>query len=258
MIDQEWLWNERSRLGPSSGTKDLIARELEVRSIERHVQDGMRVLDVGCGDGATLMRLAKNHSGEFLGIDPAEDMVKAALETNLREQYGPGRIWFEVGNVLTWEPRTTYDLILTQRCLINLPDVRRQQAAIRRILSWLKPGGKFLMCECVQEGLDGINDLRQKVGLPKIVPPEHNRYLVTRELRDLATWMWEEDQSAFVDMVEYPCSTYALASRVFNAKLAMDAGTDPDYDSPLNRTCLELPSIGHLGQNQCWVWQRVT
>ena len=55
------LWNARAALGAESGTRDLIAVELERRLIERYVTDGMHVIDVGCGNGETLIRLARRH-----------------------------------------------------------------------------------------------------------------------------------------------------------------------------------------------------
>ena len=50
-------WNSRAGLGLWAGTKDLIAKSLEIEAIASYVCDGMKVLDAGCGNGVTAIEL---------------------------------------------------------------------------------------------------------------------------------------------------------------------------------------------------------
>jgi cyclopropane fatty-acyl-phospholipid synthase-like methyltransferase len=49
------FWNSRAGLGQWAGSRDVIAKQLEVEAIATYVRDGMRVLEVGCGNGITAI-----------------------------------------------------------------------------------------------------------------------------------------------------------------------------------------------------------
>ncbi len=254
-------WNSRAGLGPTAGTQDLIAAELERRAIGRYVRDGMRVLDCGCGNGTTVLRLASEHRIEIVGIDSAVEMIAAAKQSITYHVMQPGEppgseIRFAVADVLTAEWGRPFDLVYSERLLINLPDWPTQRAAIERILSWLNPGGTALFVECSQEGLWGINQLRAMLGLPAITPPSHNLYLREDEMQVLANALGDAGTAWLVD-VEAPLSTYALCSRVLNAALAAEEGKQPDYNASINRLALKLPNVGYLGQNRMWEFRKI-
>lgn len=248
------MWNARAVLGERAGTQDLIAVELERRAIERHVRDGMRVLDVGCGDGGTAIRLGASRKIGIKGVDSAWAMIEMANRNKTLQPFNQ-HIEFVCADVEQMDLRSGYDLIYTQRLLINLGTWDRQRAMIIKMLSWLKPGGTLLMVECSQDGLDGVNELRRMVGLPAIVPPSHNRYLRDEEMlgfyRELVS---TTGLGAVEPMPLAICSTYALFSRIVNAKDAQRSGTPPKYDSSINKLALDLPNIGDLGQNRLWHW----
>ena len=71
------FWNGRAELGQLAGTRDVIAKQLEVDAISTYVRDGMRILEVGCGNGITAIVLARRHKVEILGIDFAAEMIAA-------------------------------------------------------------------------------------------------------------------------------------------------------------------------------------
>jgi SAM-dependent methyltransferase len=256
MTDQVSLWNARASLGPSAGTGDLIAAELERRAIAQHVKRGMRVLDVGCGNGTSALWLAYAFPIEMVGIDLSPSMIsEARMEASERVEESTIPVRFHNVGVLEAQWAEPFDLIYSQRCLINLPDWPTQRAAIERILSWLKPGGTYLAVECSQDGLDRTNAFRAAVELPPIIAPGHNVYLRDTEMCELGNELGTRD-IAWLPSLRAICSTYAFLSRVVNARLAADEGREPAYDSPINKLALNLPEIGIIGQNVCYEFRR--
>ena len=71
--------------------------------------DGARVLDVGCGTGATVTQLLSRGAGAVLGIDMSVPMIDAA---RARNQSLDAR--FEAGDVLDLQPSEPYDVIFSR------------------------------------------------------------------------------------------------------------------------------------------------
>ena len=93
------FWNSRAGLGLSAGTRDLIAKKLEIEAIAKYVHDGMRVLDVGCGNGTTAIEIASRSNLHVEGTDFAEEMISEA--TAEAEHYQlKGTVSFQVANIL--------------------------------------------------------------------------------------------------------------------------------------------------------------
>lgn len=245
------FWNSRAGLGHWAGTKDVIAKQLEVEAIASYVHDGMRVLEVGCGNGITAIELARRCDVEILAIDFAAEMIAAANQM-LAGQALKGSLKFQMGDARSLSAITrNFDFIYTERVLINLPDWQAQRQAIHDITALLANNGVYAMCENSQDGLDQLNSLRERMGLPAIGAPWHNRYLRDAELQQLTI-----PGIALAD-INFYSSTYYLLSRVVNAALAAREGKDPDYQAPVNLMALRLPSVGTLGQGRIWVWRKV-
>ncbi len=244
-------WNSRAGLGKWAGTQDLIAKELELNTIAEFVRPGMKVLDAGCGNGVAAIEIARRFQVDITAIDYAADMVGAASQTAATEPL-VGTIQFREGDVTNLHglPRD-FDLIYTERVIINLPDWETQKRAIAELAGLLRVGGVYAMVENSQNGLDKINALRQQVGLQPVLVPWHNRYLKDSELQTLSI------QGVTLEKVIFHSSTYYFLSRVVNAWLAAREGKEPDYDSPVNELALQLPAIGDLGQGRVWVWKRL-
>ena len=69
------FWNSRAVLGKHAGTRDLIAKKLEMDAIISFVRDGMKILDVGCGNGLTAIEITRQFNVVIQGIDFADDMI---------------------------------------------------------------------------------------------------------------------------------------------------------------------------------------
>jgi ubiquinone/menaquinone biosynthesis C-methylase UbiE len=245
------FWNSRAGLGKWAGTNDLIAKELELKTLAEFVRPGMKVLDAGCGNGVAAIEIARRFQVDIMAIDYAADMVEAASQTASTVPL-VGSIQFKEGDVTSLHglPQD-FDLIYTERVIINLPDWEAQKKAITGLIGLLRVGGMFAMLENSQDGLDKINVLRQQVGLQPVTAPWHNRYLKDSELQTLSV------AGVVLEKVIFHSSTYYFLSRVVNAWLAAREGKEPDYDSPVNELALQLPAIGDLGQGRVWVWRRL-
>jgi ubiquinone/menaquinone biosynthesis C-methylase UbiE len=214
------------------------------------VRDGMRILDVGCGNGITALEIARQRDVRILAIDYAEEMIASARGLASGEALR-GCVEFAVGDVRRLaQIADRFDLVYSERVLINLPDWPTQRRSLEDIIHLVAPGGAFAMCENSQDGLDAINALRAGVGLPAIQPPWHNRYLRDAELAQVAL------PGVRLEAIRHYSSTYYFLSRVVNAAIAAQEGREPEYESPINQLALRLPPIGDLGQGRLWIWRK--
>lgn len=245
------FWNERAVLGAAAGSNDVIAKQIEIEALSRYAKDGSKVLDFGCGNGITALELAKRYRIEIRGIDYAKEMIDSANEL-ARQSSLLGAASFSVGDVETLRSISErFDLVYTERVLINLRDWEEQREAIEILVGLLRPGGLYAMCENSEDGLQMINALRANVGLPPISAPWHNRYLRDSEVETLSI------PGVRLEDVNCYSSTYYFLSRVINASLAAKSGEPPAYDAPVNQLALALPPLGgRLGQGRIWVWRK--
>lgn len=252
------FWNSRANLGALAGTNDYQLKQLEMQTLSGYISDGQRVLDLGCGSGTTAFFLSENKSLEITGMDFSPEMVKEANQERDLRGISPLHLNFAVQDIrklneLRAAQTKPYDIVITERVLINLETWEEQKNAIREIIKLLRPGGIYLMCENLRNGLDNLNTMRISVGLEPIVSPWHNRYLEQDEVAEID----------FAELVEYRdfTSVYYLCSRVINAWLAREQNEEPKYDAPINRLALELSKFPqfeslNIGQTRLWVLRR--
>jgi chemotaxis methyl-accepting protein methylase len=79
-----------------------------------------------------------------------------------------GRLSFETLDILNIQQiPELFDIIYTERVIINLMEWDVQKKAIQNLFKMLKKGGAYIMCENSFEGISEINRLRCLVGLPE-------------------------------------------------------------------------------------------
>jgi len=219
-------------------------RSLEIESILRAISAMKHetILDVGCGNGYTTLKIARKFPETMItGMDFSEKMVAQA-----KRRIIPNVEYFE-GDVLSLSRNKhiigqKYDVVLSSRCLINLSNWEEQKVSILEMRKMLAPDGRLILVENVQEGLDNLNDLRGKLGLSTINPPWHNKYLPLDETRKFLDGI--KGQILTTEYVENIGNFYYLASRVLYAKLCKDQGIEPDYNNPINAIASQMPTMG--------------
>lgn len=101
------------------------------------------MLDVGCGGGRTIERLASAApEGKIYGIDYSEESVAVARETN-RAQIERGRVVIDQGTVSSLPfADGTFDLVVAVETHYYWPDLASD---VREVMRVLQPGGTFLL-----------------------------------------------------------------------------------------------------------------
>ena len=109
-------------------------------------------------------------------MDFSEKMVEFGTEAIAAS--GRDNVQTEVASVLDLRPYAGgYSAVSCVRCLINLTSEAEQFAAIDQLTAALRPGGKLLLIEGLEETFAGMNEARKKAQLPEIQLDWHNRLL---------------------------------------------------------------------------------
>jgi SAM-dependent methyltransferase len=224
------FWDGRAEapgVGDSAVTHaDVWQRELEIATILKFLGRGDRVLDVGCGSGYTTKRLAA-HVAEVIGIDYSDAMIQRAVGS------GPGSAIFAVKDVLDLGPADfgVFDVVVSERCLINLSGWPEQRRAIDNVARVLRPGGRFIFLEGGRQGRQNLNQLRTTAGLDVMPTVWHNV-----DFDEAETLAYVERD--FVVEHRPRFGVYDFVARVVHPLLV--APEPPVYDSRINEIAASL------------------
>ena len=242
------FWDQQAKTyGPlgKATTPDPHYQKLEIECALRAISalQPTSILDVGCGNGFATKIIADTFpDAKITGVDFSQGMIDEA-----NHHHHGSNIDYHVGDILSLS-RTPglrnrqYDVVLSTRTLINLANWEEQKVGILEMRKMLKPDGHMILIENVKDGLDNLNSLRVKFGLPPIEVRWHNVYLVQAEIAKF----FNEIRSHLLDVeyVENIGNLYYVASRVIYAKMCADQGIKPDYNNPINQIASLLPTMG--------------
>lgn len=114
------------------------------------------VLDVGTGRGLLLIAAAKRlTTGKSVGIDiwSAKDLTGNTMEGTLRNAELEGvreKVDVQNGDAAAMRfPDATFDVILSNACIHNIPGRKARDQACREIVRVLKPGGVALISDFI-------------------------------------------------------------------------------------------------------------
>lgn len=128
LISREW---DLSRTRPSQLKLNLV----------RDVEEGMQVLDVGCGNALMFPYLAEKGAFYF-GVDIAENLVEIARERYASE-IESGRARFVVGNATELPVQDDeFDFVISFAVLHHLPSVELRRKFFDEIQRALRPNGR--------------------------------------------------------------------------------------------------------------------
>ena len=122
----------------------LLTRTLPlVPGLADRLENGIDVLDVGCGEGVAIRMLAQRFpSSRFVGLDMAADAIAAAREE--AERAGLRNARFVVQDAASFSASSAYDFITAFDAIHDQAAPRRVLRAIREAL---RPAGVFMMVD---------------------------------------------------------------------------------------------------------------
>ena len=135
---------------PSGWLGEIVARVMSFDTahanriaVERlGVQADEAVLEVGCGHGRTLARIAQAPCGFLAGIDGSDVMVRLARRRlRQRTEAGLAEVSLAMSSALPY-PDARFDAALAVHVLYFWKDAIADLREIRRVL---RPGGRFLL-----------------------------------------------------------------------------------------------------------------
>jgi cyclopropane-fatty-acyl-phospholipid synthase len=125
------LWQEGDTLN------DAEERMLALTTERAQLQDGQRVLDLGCGWGAlSLYAAARFPKSRFTGVSNSHSQ-RRFIEARAQER-GLTNLRIVTADINAFEPGQVYDRIVSVEMMEH---VRNYQELFRRIASWLQPDG---------------------------------------------------------------------------------------------------------------------
>ena len=261
--EQAFKWKD----DPRSTMEDETTRRLEVAKIRQCVKliiassdkdpKNINICDVGCGNGYTLKELASEIPSSFVGMDLSEEMLAVTGNT-----YG-ANVKFIQGDIARTDdlPALSFDIVYTERCLINILDEDNQYAALKNICNMLNPGGYYVMLESFRDGLELSNKARHELGLEPISAPYHNLFFDKHRFLDSI-----QDYFKIID-VSNLCqngeSQYSgenfLSSYYFMSRVVYPLITKKEVmrNTEFVKFFSFLPPIGNYAPNQCFILQKL-
>ena len=255
-------YDSRNPEDPYATSRDFYHRELEIDSLKKYIGNEGNILDLGCGNGYTLLTLAKDSGKrEMTGIDFSENLISGALK--LKEKMSAevkGRPEFLCRDAIKYLAESddnSYSIIITERFIQNLPGKEAQKKVVKDIYRVLKPGGRLLMCEGELNGFRKLNELREAMNL-EAIPETSGANISSVRLKDdeFDAFATGELNFKIIDKLGY--SMYFIISKVLHPLFI--APDRPRFDSKLNEIAMQIqkniPYDPGYGSMVLWVLEK--
>jgi ubiquinone/menaquinone biosynthesis C-methylase UbiE len=236
---------------------DFNLREVEIEYLSKYIKNNMTILDVGCGNGYSTLSLASKYNSSFTGIDFVPDMITQA--NILKHSFTlKGCINFEIDDVTKLHfNNSQFDIVISERCLLNLPTKELQWQAIREIARVLKPNGYYLMLEGTIQGLEKLNTTRALFNLPPIpnADPQYNWFSNKFDEHEMISFVLKHFQKLeFIQRF----GMYYFLSRVLHPLLV--SPNQPQYDAKINEIAktisFKIPDFENIGHVALFIFKR--
>lgn len=266
-IRQHWTsWGQKYGADLRATTKGHTAKIMEIDTLSRVIKkivnelgSKISILEAGCGNGKNCLALAEEFmEARITGFDYIPEMVEAANEGITDSGISKDRLSFFEGDVLKMdlEPNS-YEIVFTDRCLINLNTIKLQKQAINSLSKLIKPHGYLLMIENSITSYNRQNIARVAVGLEARTPDQFNLFFDEDQIIDFLP-------DAGLELIEiedfislHDLMLYVLVPMINDGKV--------DYGHPLVTAATQLNtalssieknSIGAWGQNRLYICRR--
>jgi SAM-dependent methyltransferase len=255
-------YGQRDAMDIYATSRDRGVRELEIQAIREQIDGKGRIIDLGCGNGYSLLSLARHLEGwDLVGVDFSEPLIDGAVQ--LRGRWSddllsqPEFLCADAVAYIRDCPSESARYVITERFLLNLPTPGMQREVIEEAHRVLVPGGRLLLCEGSQNGFDALNDIRAGVGL-EVIPATSKDNISSIRFKDEELEQLAVDEVGYEAVAKLGFSTYFLMTRVLHPLLA--APLPPRFDAPLNglaaRIQTSIAAEPGVGANVLWVFEK--
>lgn len=111
-----------------------------LKLIDRYIEDGVSVIDVGCGTGLISNLFAlKYPTAQFTAIDFANSVIYGR---NFARQNKIKNVKFERADITKYAVKKQYDIVICQGVLHHIPDIELARSKLDQLV---KPGGKLIL-----------------------------------------------------------------------------------------------------------------
>jgi len=163
-------WNDANTVS----LVDKNLRRLEESFVLSRVKKNSNFADFGCGNGVSTAIYAQR-ARQCTALEQSDYLFAKAVERF--KKCGLKNVNCVQASIIDLPHfEKPFDIVLTQRVLINLTSWDAQKKAIRDIHSNLKIGGRYLMIENTFEGHKALNAVRNCLGLKDIPLHWHNLF----------------------------------------------------------------------------------
>lgn len=255
--DIKKYYNERANNGKYATSPDFNLREVEIYFLSKWLCDGKRVLDVGCGNGYSTLSHAAQFKSDFVGIDFVPEMINSA--NLLKHQFElSGNIEFVQGDVTSLDfDDESFDIVISERCLLNLPTKDAQWDAIKEISRVTRKNGLYLMLEGSRQGLCGMNEVRSKFNLEPIPEAAESYNWFSNKFDETEMLACAKQYFSSLETVQR-FGMYFFISRVIHPLLVEPE--QPKYDAKINEIakniCLQFPDFQGIGHEALFVHKK--
>lgn len=221
----------------------------EISLLSNYIPEGSKILDAGCGEGEGTAIYSKISGVTVMGVDFSDTRLLKAGE-RLKDKHNVA--FKKVDFTKDYKLDTDFDIVISQRFIINITDWSLQQKIIINLINHLKDGGRLLLMEGYLKGTLNLNKFRNEMGLPDIPIPWHNMFLDEELLKKLMA-----DNGVELEYEDGLGSYYLLTRGV---RPALESNTN--WDSEFNKMASsykikELLNIGEeFSRVKLWVFKK--
>ena len=178
----------REALGDTLRPGGFLLTEQGVQYCKITVED--KVLDLGCGRGATVHYLLKSHGIRAVGIDPSEKLIQEA-----KELYGDADFVLGRGEALPFG-NSCFQCVFAE-CTLSLMDTDRTFRQVNRVLA---DGGWFVITDVYAKKPEAVGELdRFRFSVNSCMRGLHNLPLLREKLEQAGFQIaYMEDTSYFL------------------------------------------------------------
>lgn len=199
----------------SSSMQDETIRQVETKFILTEIDDFIqrhefmpKILELGCGNAYLLSAIQSKHPGLSLtGLEFTPELCELAQARKIPHT----RILRGDMRKREHYPGELYDIVITERSLINLASWKDQEKTLEIIHQKLRFPGLYICVESYMEPWRDLNTARKEVQLPPLKASAQNVYLKDKSRKLLKKWGLLKKHTKI--------SENALSSHFFNSRV---------------------------------------